>query len=335
MNNIIICKRNEGLDVLKGILIILMIIGHIFSYSLGYNALNPIRYAIYSFHMPLFMGISGYLLNINFLKQASIIQILKKYFFRLLIPVMISWIMWYFFKLKKYNSLFEDPKLFEFIFFPQVYLWYIYSLFVYILIISLFLRISTKFYVLFLFSIFLALFFVYFIDYSSTIVSKSGKLELSFYTYRPHFFCFLILGILTKQKNWMIKSHKISIFTIIILIFVRILNYYYFNAYLYNIDFYFLNFFLILYLLPHAINWKFKYSTFLQDIGKKSMPIYLYNLFLIVAYTDKRLFSWYLVTFSCEFILILVIVRPKLIKDYVYGKKKIKISYNNGNEKFD
>jgi peptidoglycan/LPS O-acetylase OafA/YrhL len=52
--------RNDSIDILRGWLIVFVIIGHL---VLGSVHDNVIRYSIYAFHMPLFIGLSGYLIN--------------------------------------------------------------------------------------------------------------------------------------------------------------------------------------------------------------------------------------------------------------------------------
>lgn len=71
-------KRNDYIDYVKGIAIILVVIGHSVQYGSGKDYLesaaffsNPIFKFIYSFHMPLFMAISGYLF-FNTIKKESI-----------------------------------------------------------------------------------------------------------------------------------------------------------------------------------------------------------------------------------------------------------------------
>ncbi|MBW8780611.1 MAG: acyltransferase family protein [Verrucomicrobia bacterium] len=57
-------KRNEFLDFAKGILIILVPVGHALQYAVYQNQdffSDPFFKAIYMFHMPLFMGIAGFL----------------------------------------------------------------------------------------------------------------------------------------------------------------------------------------------------------------------------------------------------------------------------------
>jgi fucose 4-O-acetylase-like acetyltransferase len=66
--------RREDIDILKGIGIILVLIGHSFQHGLHFNI-------IYSFHMPLFFIVAGY-----FFKKKPVIDLLKKDFARLLVP---------------------------------------------------------------------------------------------------------------------------------------------------------------------------------------------------------------------------------------------------------
>ena len=65
---IVMNNRDRTLDIAKGILIILVVLGHSIQFSFGPEWLDSEQYyenivfrSIYSFHMPLFMMISGYL----------------------------------------------------------------------------------------------------------------------------------------------------------------------------------------------------------------------------------------------------------------------------------
>ena len=53
-------NRNLHLDVMKGILILLVVVGHEIQWMYDEHAQNPVFNAIYSFHMPMFMLVSGY-----------------------------------------------------------------------------------------------------------------------------------------------------------------------------------------------------------------------------------------------------------------------------------
>lgn len=84
-------NRSVALDVAKGILIILVVVGHGLQYAFGTIYANSGIYfnnllyrAIYSFHMPLFMMISGYLFF--FSNQKGVNHILKSKFETVFIP---------------------------------------------------------------------------------------------------------------------------------------------------------------------------------------------------------------------------------------------------------
>ena len=67
-------KRLAEFDVLKGIGILLVVIGHT-------TISDPLKYIIYSFHMPLFVAVSGY-----FFHPKAPVAFLKKTFLRLMVP---------------------------------------------------------------------------------------------------------------------------------------------------------------------------------------------------------------------------------------------------------
>ena len=73
--------------VLKGILVILVILGHVIP---GVLQETFSRYFIYSFHMPLFIAVSGYLVPTQKLNYQSRIDILHKYWYRLIVPWILS-----------------------------------------------------------------------------------------------------------------------------------------------------------------------------------------------------------------------------------------------------
>lgn len=89
-------ERNEKVDLLKGIAIVLMVMGH---------SMNDIDYmkipfnVIYSFHMPLLFFLSGYVLELTKSKyeQMGIVYFIKRKTMSLLIPyfswtVLVPWI---------------------------------------------------------------------------------------------------------------------------------------------------------------------------------------------------------------------------------------------------
>ena len=95
-------KRNEFLDIIKGITIFLVILGHCIENGVGIKFiekkifLNDFVYKfIYSFHMPLFALISGYFLYFSIEKYNMKTGIIKK-IKHLLPPIIVFGIYRYF-----------------------------------------------------------------------------------------------------------------------------------------------------------------------------------------------------------------------------------------------
>lgn len=86
-------SRNLYLDIIKGVAIFLVVLGHCIQYGSGYNyKINEIYFNniifkfIYSFHMPLFMLVSGYLFYYSINKYTSK-NLIKKKINNLIIPI--------------------------------------------------------------------------------------------------------------------------------------------------------------------------------------------------------------------------------------------------------
>lgn len=75
-------KRIEYIDIARGIAIILMVFGHL---GFLWN-IQPVRNAIYSFHMPLFIIISGLFFN----EKDKLKDLLKKIGKKLLLPYIVT-----------------------------------------------------------------------------------------------------------------------------------------------------------------------------------------------------------------------------------------------------
>ena len=83
--------RNRSVDAVKGILIFLVVIGHVL---LGTLDENIIRYTIYSFHMPAFFFVSGYLLDMERLAGQGYWSVLSKYWKRMLAEWSVAWLVY-------------------------------------------------------------------------------------------------------------------------------------------------------------------------------------------------------------------------------------------------
>lgn len=115
------CKQ-EKIDVIKGVLILLVIIGHILP---GQLQENFVRYFIYSFHMPVFFAVSGYLVNIDRLRESNASQFCKKYGARVVIPWLIAIQVYYILNCAlSFNSVSLKMYLSQYIY-PFYHLWYV------------------------------------------------------------------------------------------------------------------------------------------------------------------------------------------------------------------
>lgn len=90
-------QRNRYLDILRGVAVFLMVFGHCFQYGNGTELIESTDFfydivfeVIYSFHMPLFMILSGYLFYYTALKYTENSAFFKNRFWRTIMPI-IGW----------------------------------------------------------------------------------------------------------------------------------------------------------------------------------------------------------------------------------------------------
>lgn len=133
-----IVDRNIKIDVLKGIAIILVVIGHVISIMVTDVNNNIFYKIIYSFHMPLFMFLSGFLVlgrEIN----------LKKKFLSLVVPFLAWFCVWKFISIIFYKSNIDILfNIFSLINSPDNGLWFLWVLFLCFCILKFMTNISRK-----------------------------------------------------------------------------------------------------------------------------------------------------------------------------------------------
>lgn len=126
-------KRIYWIDIAKGILIILVVMGHVTSSYHASNMykdstfLNFSHQLIYSFHMPAFMFISGLLFRVKDDKKSQIKNILLSYG----VPYVFFSFLWWMFKFVLsgiVNSQLGVADLMLIPIFPISFMWFIYAL---------------------------------------------------------------------------------------------------------------------------------------------------------------------------------------------------------------
>lgn len=125
-------KRIEWVDVYKGILIILVVLAHslqevYLAYRIDFTS-DLFRNIIYSFHMPAFMAMSGYLVykpKSTTTCMGGVFAIINKKFKQLIIPMLI-WIIPF--------SYVKNTSYMELILYPNKGYWFIWALFFIIII---------------------------------------------------------------------------------------------------------------------------------------------------------------------------------------------------------
>ena len=131
-------NRLHYLDNLKAILIILVIIGHAIQGSIDNYQHNFFFRLIYSFHMPLFLSISGYFTY----KPKYDSLLIRKRFVQLLVPFVI----WAFISPLLLTGSFNIHAAFNALLYPDYGLWFLYNLFVYSVVFSISEKLSEKYF---------------------------------------------------------------------------------------------------------------------------------------------------------------------------------------------
>lgn len=221
-------KRNATLDVLKGIAIILVIFAHCIQFGSGYEYLESESYFynaafkfIYSFHMPLFMLISGYLFYFSIQKH-SFSYNLKTRFTSLLVPIIVWQTIWILLGVSNNHK--DESTLFVFNSYLNT-LWFITSVFINSLIV-LYCHKVTKDSLLIYGVIFLI----------SLLIPNYYGYNLYVFMY-PYFLCAYLVNNIGNIKKALIKTYiknKTILLFCLLVLFSILLSYYDINDYAYT-----------------------------------------------------------------------------------------------------
>lgn len=324
-NNIISIEKNHwyGFDFIKGLLIILVFMGHIIP---GVLRETFPRYVIYSFHMPLFIGISGFLLNIRKMIELSFIKLLQKYWRRMILPWIIAVL--FFFLVTNLNSYSLGRLVLAFIS-PYYHLWYVLGILSYVMISCLLYKAFSK--------LKFGWFFIFAITILISVFSKWDILNRFFldgtmtkmlydlfqYDFRIYNLIFFVLGIYLRncyeEKKFVITMLQKKILRIALSssIIVNIVLFFFGFSNIENIVFYVMNSLLLVLIIIECIHEKLPRNRILEFIGQYSLPIYLYHIL-------SKIFSLYVFGKSAEFYVISCFVCFSVECFFVYILRKVK-----------
>ncbi len=282
--------RLDWIDLAKGIAIILVVIGHV---GASYNSANIYSHEtflsiltkiIYSFHMPLFIFISGYLFSLKKIQNQSIevIKILINYG----VPYIFFSVLWIIFKFvfSSFINTTIDIKQILFIFVtPVSFMWYLYAIMI-MEIIQIFITKFTNEKSFKLIHCAISAVMILLVHYYSSAsvsffsetMSISDFIISDIFKYYLYFLIGLYFGkslVNIIQKN--LKSYFIiSTFGVVTMIVCKIMNYN--NILILNIFFAYVG---ILFIICVSIH--LNKNLILNYIGKNTLPIYLLQGFII------------------------------------------------------
>jgi acyltransferase len=79
--------RNSGIDIFRGVLVLLVILGH---FSELMQRQNLLTWMGFGFRMPLFIGLTGYLFNLERAREMPLLALGRKYYRRLIFPWLVA-----------------------------------------------------------------------------------------------------------------------------------------------------------------------------------------------------------------------------------------------------
>lgn len=273
-------ERNSFLDILKGVLIILVLVGHFGGDNTGNSSiLNSIYFFIYVFHMPMFVFISGYL--------SKNLDRSKKRGFENIVDFVLFQIIWAIFSC----IVLGDKSYLELIWQPGYALWYILALGIW----KYFLKDLLKIRYILIISFIIAIFSICTVQFQPVLAIPRIV----------GFLPFFLLGFITKE-SFFEKIKKIpTVFSVIFMIGIFVLSFYIVKEtninylLLYHnctyteiiagpeniINVVVLNALSYVFAIATGINFmnvckKLEKNTFLIKIGQRTLPIYILSNYM-------------------------------------------------------
>lgn len=313
----------SNVDLFKGLLLLLVIAGHLL---LGSISGHLSKFVIYSFHMPLFIAISGYLSNADRLRQTSLASLINKYLFRLIIPWLIT--LGIYFVIIYYPHYSVHNLILMIAFYP---FWYVPGLLFYILLTWLLLKINVNFKII----VTLALIASACTFPFNALVDAQHAPEVYFpfkvilEGLKPNYYIFFVWAMYLQNTKDFKKAQVLGLIGFAALLFATdTYSFYQKNIFLLISTFYGLNMCLIFLMIGAANKTFFPVVKPIEWLGKNSLGIYLWHalpLILLTVALDAGKFSlltYFLLAVLAECLVVLAVFagsRVQIIKKYLLG----------------
>ena len=323
--------RNNSIDIIKGFLIILVFLGHIIPGSLEDSF---VRHSIYSFHMPLFMAVSGFMLNFDALKNKPF-GVFIKYLKRLIIPWILAVIVYYCLKCKMTDSELSLEGVKNSFKYFDYHLWYIPTLLFFVFAtVALFYVIGNhRFWGIFFWA-----------SVIISVITKNNilKIDSSFLpmmlqpdvfkqNFRVYLLIFFALGgylrSIFRSDSVVFKwfyQRRCVYFVLIILCVESVITFICKNTIVGNIVFYLANLSVCFLILADCYSDYLPKSKVIEFIGRNSLPVYLWHV--VGIWVAKSIFTEGSLLYYCSsiafFIILVLIIRlckEKRIKLWIIG----------------
>ncbi|HET8886151.1 MAG TPA: acyltransferase family protein [Salinimicrobium sp.] len=317
--------RLKNIDLFKGILIVLVILGHVLQGKMDEAIWRTI---IYSFHMPLFIGISGFLFSVDRVVGINLIALIKKYLFRVIIPWTIAVVIYFSLSIIQNDNLNVLTGLIKSFISPFYHLWFIPGFLSWIVLTWILKKIITGDKLLLIIGLLISVFSIVLKKYPEIYqdigVLNSG-IRLVLHTFRPYFYFFFVFGIIYKRLE--LKKPRIFEYILPLICFVFVINLFYSpNKLLWTINFFLFNSFLLSLTLKVSANNLIRGNKTIEWIGLNSLAIYLWHVLPILvckfAIGTENLTIFYSVTIFMELVFLIAyyyLLRINILRKYVFG----------------
>jgi acyltransferase len=313
-------KHNTGIDLIKGLLVILVILGHIL---LGKLNENLARFIIYGFHMPIFVAISGYLINHNNLQKSQLKDLFIKYKYRIIVPWAIAVIGYAIVTNDNYNL----TNLIVIFVKPYYHLWYIPAILTYIFFTWLLTRLKIEFNKIVILGI-MVISLLSYMAYILPALISSTPIKAALSLIRPQFYVFFYLGFYLKSNsNFMQIKRGIYLAILPIALIAYIACFFVPNTLLFIVSFFSLNFFLTIFLLRKVTSERTPRIPLLEWMGQNSLAIYLWHVVPLLvlkklSILTDNIWAYYVACVIAEALVlgsIFLLMRVKQVNQYVFG----------------